>query len=249
MKNSLNKILNILMPVLAFIVIYLIFLILYYVKSNPLAFPHPLEIIKETVNLLKLSSTYLNILYSIARLLVCLFISFVISLVLSYLSYKYEAFKLFARPFITIFRTLPFISIIILIILMFSLQSACFITTILVIVPIIYEGLLNGFMHVDKSTIYAYKLDSKFNIKILFKIYIPLILADIKSTLRMTIGLGFKVLVTSEFISGKNYSIGYTLKDLYQNNIDMTGVYSQTFLLIILSLILTKLVNIIFKDK
>lgn len=243
MKNSINKLL---IYLISFITIYLIFLILYLTKNNPLAFPSPNDIIVEFFKLLTIKSTYINILYSLLRLIICIFISLILNLSLAYLSYKFKFIKTFLSPFIVIFRTIPFISIIILIIIMFGLNETCYITTILVIGPIMYENILNGLEGIDKDIINAYKLDTKFNNKVFFKIYLPLISNDIKTSLKVSIGLGFKVLVTSEYISGKNYSLGFSLKDIYQTSIDMCPLYSQTLILIVISLVITKLVNIIF---
>lgn len=243
MKNSINKIL---ITIFSFITIYLLFLILYLTKNNPLAFPNPNDILIGFAKLLLDKNTYINIFYSLARLVICIFISFILNVILAYLSYKSKFIRLFLLPFIVIFRTIPFISIIILIIIMFGLSITCYITTILVIGPIMYENILKGLDSIDKDIINAYKLDTKFNNKVFFKIYLPLINNDIKTSLKVSIGLGFKVLVTSEYISGKNYSLGFTLKDIYQTSIDMCPLYSQTLILIIISLLVTILINKLF---
>lgn len=243
MKNSINKIL---ITIFSFITIYLLFLILYLTKNNPLAFPNPNDILIGFAKLLIDKNTYINIFYSLARLVICIFISFILNVILAYLSYKSKFIRLFLLPFIVIFRTIPFISIIILITIMFGLSITCYITTILVIGPIMYENILKGLDSIDKDIINAYKLDTKFNNKVFFKIYLPLINNDIKTSLKVSIGLGFKVLVTSEYISGKNYSLGFTLKDIYQTSIDMCPLYSQTLILIIISLLVTILINKLF---
>jgi ABC-type nitrate/sulfonate/bicarbonate transport system permease component len=53
----------------------------------------------------------------------------------------------------------------------------------------------------------------------------------------------------SEFISGTNYSLGYSLKDSYQNNIEMVYVYAWTLILIIISLIITKICDFLQEKK
>lgn len=175
MKNSINKIL---ITIFSFITIYLLFLILYLTKNNPLAFPNPNDILIGFAKLLLDKNTYINIFYSLARLVICIFISFILNVILAYLSYKSKFIRLFLLPFIVIFRTIPFISIIILIIIMFGLSITCYITTILVIGPIMYENILKGLDSIDKDIINAYKLDTKFNNKVFFKIYLPLINND-----------------------------------------------------------------------
>ena len=71
MKDSIkfNKIVTYLMPILSGVVIYLIFLFLYLIKNNSLAFPNPNDIIKETFNLFIKFDTYKSIGLSLIRLL------------------------------------------------------------------------------------------------------------------------------------------------------------------------------------
>jgi NitT/TauT family transport system permease protein len=244
-----SKIINICIAFLSIVFIYLISLLLYYLKNNDLAFPHPNNIIVETLNLLKLSQTYKALFFSVLRLLLCICLSLIIAFILATLSFRFPYFKKIINPYITIFRTLPLISIIVLLIITVGTKISAFVVTVLVLAPLIYQNVLEGLESVPEDIVNAYRLDSKFNINVLFKLYVPQIVPSIKTALISSIGLGFKVLIMSEFISGTNYSLGYSLKDSYQNNIEMVYVYAWTLILIIISLIITKICDFLQEKK
>ena len=111
--------------------------------------------------------------------------------------------------------------------------------------PIFYENIYQSFNNVDREIVNAYRLDSGLNNRIIFKIYLPNAIKDIKTSFIECVGLGFKVLVMSEYLSGKTNSLGYSILEAFQNKIEMVYVYSWTLLLIILSLIITKLCSLI----
>ncbi len=247
MKISTNykKIIGIIISIL---LIYLLFLFLYLTKNNSLAFPNPNNIIKEAGLLLIKKETYISISLSILRLLLCLLISFVLGLVLASLSFFSELIKNIINPYILIFRSVPVVSLIILFIILFGNKEACLFITCLMLVPIFYENIYQSFLNIDPNIVRAYKIDSNFNLKILFKIYIPESIKDIKTSFIECVGLGFKVLVMSEYLSGKTNSLGYSILEAYQNNIDMVYIYSWTLILVILSVSITKLCNLI-KNK
>ncbi len=246
MKNSIlfNKILGVFF---AIVFIFLISLILYFTKNNTLVFSSPLYIIKETFLLIFKYNTYCDLFYTILRLILCLFISFLLALILSYFSYKYSLFESFINPFVIIFRSTPIICISVLFIIIFSAKSSCYIITCLILFPLFYESFMGSFKSIDKSIIDSYKLDTKFNIKVLLKLYLPISITHIKASLIEGIGLGFKVMITSEYLSGTNKSIGDSLFKIYQNNIDMTYVYAYALFIIIISFVLTNICNLIKK--
>ncbi len=249
MKDStLKKILNICIPFLSIVTIYIIFLILYIAKDNPLSFPSPNTILKEFFILLSKADTYKAILLTLLRLLLCLLISFLIGFILASLSLRSNYLKKYISPFILMFRTIPLVSIIILLIIMFGSKTSLFFIVSLMLIPIMYQNILNGFENVNIEEIEAFSLDSKLNIKILFKIYVPEILGDIKTAFISSIGLGFKVMVMAEFISNAKDSIGYALNSSYHYNVEMAPVYAWTLILVILSIVISKLCEL-FKNK
>lgn len=247
MKRS-TKISKLIGCIISLIILYLIFLLLYYLKKNSLAFPNPNYIIKEAFIILTKGSTYIALLFSLLRLILCIIISFIFSFIFASISYKYSFFKDIINPFVVLFRSTPVICLSLLFIIMFGTNLSVYVITNLVLFPLFYESIYQAFMNIDSNIIDAYKLDSKFNIRVLFKIYLPLSLNSIRTSLIEGLGLGFKVLLTAEYLSGKTNSLGYSLFLAYQNNIDMTEIYSYALILIFLSILINSLCNLI-KNK
>lgn len=238
MKNSTMKS-KILAYIISLVLIYLISFILYSFKDNELVYPNPNYIIYTFFSLFVKSKTYKAILFSLISLFICLIISFLISLILSYLAYKFTFLYNFFNPYIVLFRSSPVISISVLFIILFGHTYSVFVITNVILIPLFYEGLYEGFVSTDKNIIDAYKLDSKLSIKILFKLYLPININKIKMLLIEGVGLGFKVLLTSEYLNSKDGSLGSLLFNAYQNNIDMTEIYAYTILIVLISLIIT----------
>lgn len=238
MKNSTIKS-KILSYIISLVLIYLISFVLYCFKDNELVYPNPNYIIYTFFCLFAKSKTYKAILLSLISLIICLVISFIISLVLSYLAYKFKFLYNFFNPYIVLFRSTPVISISVLFIVLFGHTYSVFVITNVILIPLFYEGLYEGFISTDKNIIDAYKLDSKLNIKILFKLYLPININKIKMLLIEGVGLGFKILLTSEYLNSKDGTLGSLLFNAYQNNIDMTEIYTYTILIVLISLIIT----------
>jgi len=238
MKNSTIKS-KILAYIISLVLIYLISFVLYCFKDNELVYPNPNYIIYTFFCLFAKSKTYKAILLSLISLIICLVISFIISLVLSYLAYKFKFLYNFFNTYIVLFRSTPVISISVLFIVLFGHTYSVFVITNVILIPLFYEGLYEGFISTDKNIIDAYKLDSKLNIKILFKLYLPININKIKMLLIEGVGLGFKILLTSEYLNSKDGTLGSLLFNAYQNNIDMTEIYAYTILIVLISLIIT----------
>lgn len=250
MKNSTyKKIIDIFIPILSILTIYLIFLLFYLIKKNNLIYPNPNDIIKEFFYLFTIISTYKAIAFTFLRLIICLLISFVIGFVLATLSYKNDFIKKYIEPFVLIFRTIPLVSIIVLLIIMFSAKTALYFIVCLMLIPVMYQNIYDGFNKINKEEVEAYSLESNFNLRILFYIYVPETLKDIKTALIECVGLGFKVLVMAEFISNTKDSLGYYINNSYRLNVDMTNLYAYTLILVILSILLTKFCNILNNKK
>ncbi len=246
MKHS-TTISKVITYIFSVILIYLLSLILFLTKNNELVYPNPNHIVYTFFTLFAKSSTYKAILISLGTLIICLLISFIISLILSYLAYKFNFLYNLFNPYIVLFRSTPLISISILFIILFGHKTSVYIITNLILIPLFYEGLYQGFISTDKNIIDAYKLDSKLNLKILFKIYLPVNVNNIKMLLVEGVGLGFKVLLMSEYLNSKDESLGSTLFNAYQNNIDMTLIYAYTILIVVISLLITALTKKIKK--
>ncbi len=225
--------------IIYFISISVIILLLYllcYVVDNTIIFPTPTTILEAFFNLLKTKETYIIIGSTLLRLLISLIISFIIGATLGVLAGKFNFLNLFLRPFITIFRSLPLASIIVIIMIILGFNKSPYIICMLMLIPIIYEAFLNGTLNLNKELMEVWRLESNFNERVIFKIIFPLSKPFIKTAYTQSVGLGIKVLVMAEFICGTKNSIGRALTNS-ANYLEYDKVFAWSLIAIILVII------------
>lgn len=243
MKHSIGKII---VYLLSLISIYLIFLLLNYSFKNNLVFPHPNIILKDFIHILGNSNIYYILLLEIIKLVTIVFISFLVAIILVYLSYRFKMFKTFISPYISIFRSIPIVIIISILMVILGLNLAPYIMTILVIIPISYEVMLNALNDIPKEIRDSYLLESKRNIKIFTTMEVPLIKEDIKSATVNSIGLGFKVMIMAEFICYTPNSFGSIIINS-ANNLEYSRLYAFSIFIIIIVILFEYLYKYINK--
>ena len=190
--------------------------------------------------------TYKVLAYTLSRLIISTGICFLIGVVLATLSKMSYHFKSFIRPLMTLFKTLPIAVLIILLLVMLKANSLYYIVGV-VVLPLIYEATINGLEAIDKNIVDEVKMLSNLNFTVVRKVYLPLTLPYVFTSLLQSFGLGLKVLVMAEFISNAKHSIGYEImlyKDHYN---EMSYVYAWSIILIIFVLFVDYLINIIQK--
>ena len=240
--------------IIYFISISVIVLLLYllcYVVDNTIIFPTPTSIIEAFFSLLKTKETYIIIGSTLLRLLISLIVSFIIGATLGVLAGKFNFINLFLRPFITIFRSLPLASIIVIIMIILGFNKSPYIICMLMLIPIIYEAFLNGTLNLNKELMEVWRLESNFNILVLFKIIFPLAKPFIKTAYTSSVGMGIKVLIMAEFVCSTRNSIGNALVNA-ANYLEYDVVFAWSIIAIILVVIvenIPKLFNIRKEDE
>jgi ABC-type nitrate/sulfonate/bicarbonate transport system permease component len=176
-------------------------------------------------------------------------LSAVLGTVFGLLSGVEKRVELFFRPLVSTLRTLPVISIIIVILIVFGNEITLYIISLLLLFPIIYQAVLDGVKNIDSLLIDVVKLDSSSsNYDALRMVYFPLSIPFLRSALIDAVGLGFKVLVVAEYIAQTNQSIGKTIY-MHKINLEFTDVFAWTLMLLVFVLIIEGLVEKFLKIK
>lgn len=231
--------------IIIFSVLFLLFLweVVAIMAANDMIVPKISSVLTSFVQILSTSEIYIIIAFSIVKIILLLIVSFIIAMVLSILSYKSDKFMYMIKPFMLIVKSMPIITIIILVLMVFNMKFSSSIATMFVIIPIVYEGVFGGLKRIDCDIIDDIKTyaDEK-KVSIIFKIQLPLIRDVIISCFAQTAGLGFKVMLMSEYVSPSNNSMGAVMRRYYNNN-DMPKVYC----IVIISIILVVFIDLVFK--
>ena len=249
MKDSIiknNVIKKILLYILSLLALYLVALISSSAFNNQIILPNPNNVIFTLFNLLGQGQTYSYIFNTLLSLAISLLISFTIGLILGVLAGVSENIRVFLKPWITIMRSFPLAAIIILILIIAGFKNTPYIVTTFVLAPIIYESVSNGITNIDQNLIDSYRIESKINLNIIFRVYLPLISSSLKAAFSSAVGLGIKVLIMAEFLAGSSNSLGYAIKPA-ADNLNYSEVYAYCIIIIIVVLLIECLPKLIIK--
>lgn len=209
--------------------------LLFLAVDHRLILPSPLDVLLTLWGLAGKGSTYVIVGLSLSRLLIAVFSSAFFGILLGSLAGLHQKASWVMHPYVTILRTIPVISIVVILLIVLGFTITPYIITFLMVFPIIYQAALEGIKGIDSSYIDVYKLETH-DIKLAFKyMYYPLIKPYIILSFLQSFGLGLKVLVMAEYLAQTKHSIGDALY-LAKINLDYASVFAWTVILILLSI-------------
>ncbi|QWB96417.1 ABC transporter permease subunit [Mycoplasmatota bacterium] len=216
----------------SFLTLFIIWYILYLVVDQPMLLPSMSEVWISLLDII-FSKDILIILTSLFRLLIAFFIACSLGIVLGFLSAKYHWLEYWQHPYVSILRTIPVISIIVILYILLGDQITVYVITFLMIFPLFYEATLDIIKRIDPYLIDALKLDEVHFKESLIFVYTPILKEQLKVTVVQSLGLGIKVLVMAEYLTQAKYSIGSSIY-LAKINLDYVQVYAWTIILLLI---------------
>ncbi len=237
MKDSLR---NTIIYCIGVLLVAVIFQIFSLCLNNEVIVPSLGVVIRDFFSLLGSGKTYVYLGYTLLDLVISLAIAIVIAIALGAIAgLNPNIYKLF-MPLMSLLRILPVIIFIVIVMLFNEIRYVPVIVSTMVLIPMIYEGTYQGIIKVDKSLINAYRLDSSFNIRVFRMIYLPLIGASLKTAIINALGIGIKLVVTTEYICGANHTLGKAIISSI-SELNYSYIYGYSIILIIVILVIEAL--------
>lgn len=247
MKDSTIKLrTKLLLYIGSILIIYTGLFILYFIIGNEFIFPSPNAIISRFFSILGDLESYVLISNTFLSLLVVILISFLIGGLFGIIAGVNKYIELLLKPIMRLFSTIPLIGLILIIMVLAGLKNTLYYAAVLILIPVFYNGFLTGVKTLNKELVDVYRLDSSLNLKVILKVYIPLISSNLRQALIDGLGLGIKVIVMCEFMCGVKNTLGGKLITL-GNNFDYEGLYGYCLLLIIVVLIIEFIPTLVLK--
>lgn len=213
-----------------------LWLMLIDVINHPLIMPSFSSVMKSVFSIVTSLDTLEIIGMTLFRLFISIMISLGIGVLLGILSGIIPEISWLLKPHVTVLRTIPVISIIVILLVLFGFRVAPFVITFLMVFPIIYQASYEGIRHMDTELKDVYKLEHH-DIKLAIRyLYLPMITPYITLSILQSFGLGLKVLVMAEYLSQTRISIGNALY-LSKVNLEYNNVFGWSIVLILMSLI------------
>lgn len=241
MISTTKKILNKISSSTIFFIIGLIILIfIWFISSkqidNEFVLPEINLVVNKLLDFLSEGKVIKIVLLTILKVFLIIGLCFLISLVLAILSYKFKWLYGFISPILVIIRTAPIAAIIVILLICVGLKQTPYYICSFVVVPVIYEQILQSFNSIDKDIIEETKMISNINMNVFVKVFIPMAFPNMISAVLTVFGLGLKVLVMAEVFSSNDETFGGLLQSS-RSALDMPGIFALTIIMIIVVVI------------
>ncbi len=202
--------------------------------------PTTLGVLKD---LLKQGEFYLNVFYSLMRVVAGLLIGSSIGFALAILSYKIKYAEKILTPFFSVVKATPIASIILVFYVQFTNNVFSIIIACLMATPIIWQNVLDAFKSIPaelSELCDAYEFPALKRFRILT---LPALLRYFIPAFITCSGLCWKASVSAEIIVYNIKSIGKYINDAGWS--DTPTVFACTLVMIILSILLEKIIKLL----
>lgn len=215
------------------------------IVDDEIILPSFVDVFKKLISMFKTGALLPAILKTASRIMIGVLISIVFGNFLAYISYKFKL-KEYLEPLFSILRTIPVISIVLIVLFFAEKNLLSLIVVIFVTLPIVYENVHTALTNIDSKKL---KLAKIYDLKsgTLFRyIELPAIIKSTLMSLRIALGLSFKAGATSEVVSGATGGLG-ELMYVSKLSFDMPELIAITFVIIILSFIFEMIAGFLYK--
>lgn len=250
MKLSSHKIKSVkkyLYPIITIIILLVAWEILSITKNEPKVFPGIGKICIAFFHLFtknNLSIISLTILRIVISVLITFIVTFIISLLYLWKKETYYFFK----PIIDSMRSIPLAVISVFLFILLTGNLAPYFITILVILPVVVEGVITGIDNIDQNLLDDLKLINTSFFKSIFYVYIPLIKNYLLMTFVQAFGLGLKVMIMGEFICYTKNSVGKELS-IIKSAFEMSELLAWGILIVITVVVIEYISKLIINKK
>jgi len=216
--------------------------------SSSLILPSPVETIEALLELMPKEVFRLSVATTVVRIVSGVGLSMVAGIFLGIASSMKKQIFYIIEPLVGFLKSIPVISVSILILLWFDENIAPVAVCFLLCFPPIWSNTFQGMNTVDKKKIEMARVYQVEWIDILKNIYLPHLSPYMLSGLSISIGLGWKSTVTAELLSSAPYAMG---RMIYNSKIylETTDLFAWTMTVVILSMFMEKIVKCLIEKK
>ena len=210
------------------------------IVGQELLLPSPLQVLQKLLSLIRTDTFWLTVGRSILRIFTGLLSGTVLGILLAVLTEHCPSARLLLAPLMTLIKSTPVASFIILALLWLGRDILPAFITALMVLPVIWSNVSAGISGQDTQLLELSRVYRLSRLSILRRITIPSVLPYFRSALRSSIGMGWKAGIAAEVLTVPRQSIG---KNIYEAKLYLeTGeLFAWTLTVILLSLIIERL--------
>ena len=220
--------------------------ILAVIVNNSILLSGPVDTVKALIDLGTQPSFYLSVGATAGKVLIGFLIGLVTGTLLSVLSYRFSLVKDFLSPFVSVIKSIPVVSFIIIALIWAGSSNVTIIVSSVIAFPIFYKNILEGLTVTDKKMLDMAKVFQMKTSKKIRYIYLPSLSSHIKSAVSLAIGMAFRGGITAEVVGQPLKSIG---NGLYRAKINLatSEMLAWTLTAVLAAFIIERLISFIVK--
>lgn len=223
-----------LLSLISFLILLGIWKISALIISADIILPPPEKVFISLFNIIASENFIKKILSTFIRGILGFLISYISGIIFGVLAGIFPKFRALFFPVISIIRSTPVISIILLALIWFNVNNVPIFVAFLMAFPIVCGNIIEGLTTVDKNLLEmanVYKIPLR---KQVFHIYIPAIIPFIIAGASLSLGVVWKVIVAAEVISQPKWGVGTSLNEA-KSFLITEEVFAWTVIAILLS--------------
>ncbi len=214
--------------------------------DKPLLLPTPLAVIQRIGELACHGDFWLRGALSLCRILGGILAGAVFAVLIGSLTATFPVCHALMSPLITIIKSTPVSSFIILALLWIDRDILPVFISFLIVFPVMWSNIHTGFRSVPRAYLELAQVFRLSGFKKVQRIYIPFTLPYFLSACRSSLGLAWKAGIAAEVLALPAISIG---KQLYESKVylETTDLFAWTTVVVLLSLLLEQCAEWIFR--
>ena len=235
MRNSTIR--NSLLSAASILALLLVWKLLAVYWNQELIMPSPETTLVTMWQVIQTDGFWQSVGYTLGRGLLGFVISCAVGVLAGFAAGFSPAVMWLLQPWVTVIRTIPVMSVIILAIIWFRTDIVPIFVTFLMIFPIIYSNVLSGIKNIDNRLLemaHIYRVRPR---RIMTELYFPAILPYLMAGASNAMGITWKVIIAAEILSQPRFAIGTNLM-VAKIDLETARVFAWTAVAIAISFVL-----------
>ncbi|MBP5181028.1 MAG: ABC transporter permease subunit [Clostridiales bacterium] len=230
--------------------IVLLWLVLWQLASiavnNNILLAGPYEALLALIRLGATSAFWLSVISTVLKITLGFATGLMLGCLCAALSYRYGLFREVISLPVSVIKSVPVASFVILVLIWAGAPSLSIVISALVVFPMIYYNVLSGLDSTDRkmietSELFRFRFRDKVN-----HIYLPSVIPHLRSAVAVSAGMAFKSGIAAEVIGRPLKSIG---SGLYQSKVLLATdeLFAWTFCAVLLAFLFEKAITTLMR--
>ena len=204
--------------------------------------PTPAKTAQDLLLIVSSASFWPAVLTTIGRGLLGFLVSLGLGIVLGLAAGFSKLINWLLQPWVTVIRSTPVMSVIILAIIWFESNMVPVVVTVLMLFPIIYGNVVAGIKNVNQELLEMARMYKVKPRRIVSELYLPSILPYLVAGASTAMGIAWKVIIAAEILSQPTRAIGTDLM-IAKINFATAQVFAWTVVVIAISFLFEYMLN------